>query len=218
MGLHPIAYWPMWEAVGLTAHDIAPNAYDGTYQGVTLAEPGVGDGSTCPFFDGANDYCNITVAGFLAAFNGSEGTVAGFLRVANAGVWTDATERRFVRVEGPGGYILLRRTNANNILNYIYNAGGVTETVNLNTAGNTAWMHIALTWSASADEVRAYYDGVQTGATQGTLGVFGAAPTLAMLGAESAVPARVWHGWMAHWAFWNTALTPTQIATLALVP
>lgn len=218
LGFGPIALWLMNEQTGLVSYDISGNGFDGAYTGVTLAQPGIGDGNLCPFFDGVNDYLSITIAGLLAAFNGSEGTIVGWDKVANAAVWVDGTERRFVDIEGPGGYILMRRLAANNTMEFRYNAGGVNKFVQIST-NTTAWMHCAITWSASAGatgEVRAYIQGTQSGATQVNLGVFGAAPTSAILGAANIVPQLPWHGWMAHWALFNYALTPTQIAYLYL--
>ncbi len=40
----PIAYWPLWEASGSVAFDLAGNALHGAYTGVTLGQVGVGDG------------------------------------------------------------------------------------------------------------------------------------------------------------------------------
>ena len=213
----PIAYWPLNETAGLTAvnYGTLGTAANGTYTGVTLANAVGPDGvNGAPFFDGANDYVNIGNATFLGAFDGSEGSAAGWIRVANAGVWTDGTERRYLRIEGAGGFVLLRRTNANTQLSYLYSAGGVTENINYNTTSPTIWIHVGITWSASADLVVAYLNGVPVGSS-GTLGVFGAAPNLAIIGAESAVPARVWNGWMAHWAIFGQALSAPAMADLA---
>ena len=59
----------MSEASGTDMID-AVAAHNGTYTGVTLGQPGIGDGLTCPLFDGANDYAIANHADFegLTAF------------------------------------------------------------------------------------------------------------------------------------------------------
>ena len=52
--------------------DISGNGFDGAYTGVTLGQDGIGDGNTCPLFDGANDFLDFYSAGFSSAFNGDQ--------------------------------------------------------------------------------------------------------------------------------------------------
>jgi hypothetical protein len=49
-----IGYWPMWELAGNIAYDRGPEGNNGAYSGVTLGQPGIGDGRSCPYFDGTN--------------------------------------------------------------------------------------------------------------------------------------------------------------------
>ena len=85
-----LAYWPVWEASGAVADNIEGTAArDGAYTGVDLGQPGIGDGNTCPWWDGANDYCNIYSTSLRDAFNGAEGTIACWAKVNSAAVWTD---------------------------------------------------------------------------------------------------------------------------------
>ena len=91
----PIAYWMMDEKQGAVSYDMVTarntGARNGAYTGVTLGQPGIGDGNTSPLFDGANDFTNIYSASFNAAFNGAEGTLGIWMRVFNVAVWTDGT-------------------------------------------------------------------------------------------------------------------------------
>ena len=64
----------------------------------------------------------------------------------------------------------------------------------------------------------AYFNGTQSGATQTTLGVGGAAPTVALLGAFTAAPTVLWSGDLAHVALFGSALSAAQILSLATVP
>ena len=72
LGIEPgnlIAYWPMSEpSGGIAINAEGTAARNGAYTGVTLAQPGIGDGNTCPLFDGANDFNNVYSASLDAAF------------------------------------------------------------------------------------------------------------------------------------------------------
>ena len=94
LGYSPIAYWPLWEADGSTAEDISGNGFDGAYVDVTLGADGIGDGRTCPLFDGAAGYMNAFSTGLRDAFNGAEGSFAIWAKVFNVGVWTDGNNNR----------------------------------------------------------------------------------------------------------------------------
>jgi len=219
LGYSPIAYWPLWETSGPTAQCLVNAAQNGTYAGVTLADTAGPDGNLCPFFDGANDYVNIYTAPFDTAFNGAEGTVALWVKVFNVGVWTDGSQRRgiYLAVDA-NNYISIFRSTVNNELAWFYKAGGTFE-VNTVSTSDTAWMHVAITWSKTADEVRYYRNGASAGSTDTGLGVWAGNfnPSWATIGAGSTGPIHPWYGWLAHCAVWDSALTPTQIADLAAV-
>ena len=51
LGYGPFAYFTLSDKVGLVARDLTVNANHGTYFGVTLGQPGIGDGRTSPYFD-----------------------------------------------------------------------------------------------------------------------------------------------------------------------
>lgn len=136
-----------------------------------------------------------------------------------AGVWTDATERRLVTLFADSSNLsYLRRTTTNNQLSWQYTAGGTSKTVTLTTAGPVGWQHIALTISKTADQMIAYINGAQTGATQTGLGTWVGAlsNTRTVLGASITTPLTVWSGYLAHAALWSTPLSAAQVAALAV--
>ena len=215
-----IAYWPLNETRGTTADNAEGTAArDGDYTGVTLADAEGPDGQPVPLFDGTNDYCDIYSDSFRDAFDGSEGTLALFAKVENAGVLSDGTNRRAMNllVDANNSIFCGRQSGANQI-NFVYEAGGVSE-VNVITPGDTDWMHLAITWSAQADEVKFYYKGAQSGTTATGLGTWAGdlISSATLLGAATTVPGFVWQGWLAHAAVWTTPLTATEIAALATV-
>lgn len=210
-----LAYWQLKETSGTAIVDSSPNARHGVYTGVDLAQnqpPFV-----CPLWDGVNDYGNVYSVSLRDAFNGQEGTFACWFKVASAGVWTDATERRIVHLQADGSNLLyIRRTTTNNVLQCTYLVGGVSDLVAL-TLSPTTWQHIAMTWSKAADQLIGYLNGVQQGAIQTGVGTW-AGPlttTTANLGARNTTPLNSWHGYLAHPAIWNTPLSAAQVLALA---
>lgn len=227
LGIDPsiTAYWPLWETSGSVAEDKVvdlrapdPGSLDGTYTGVTLANGTAPDGSPCPFFDGANGYVNALTAALQAAFNGSEGTMMAWCRVANAGVWTDGAHRNNVTcLVNAANRSLIKKNVANNEITGLYDAGGVGEFVVNSPFSSTNWYLLCTTWSASADNYEGYEGGISF-AARNTLGVWAGALGTAALGAQSVIgPTNPWHGWLAHCAIWDTPLTAPQIADLATV-
>lgn len=221
IALSPIAYWPLAEPSGTTIVDESGNARNGTYTAATLGTTGVGDGRTAATFDGTTAFGNIFSASLQGAFNSAEGTLAVWLQVSGAGVWTDATTRRIFYLQADSNNrVYVERTATNNQLSGKYTAGATTKTVNWTTSAPTGWTHIAITWSKAADQVILYGNGAQIGATQTGLGVWvgNLAATTTVLAAASTVPGNPWSGNLAHAAIWTTPLTSTQVTALATVP
>jgi len=224
-GASLIAYWPLWEASGAVADNYEGTAArDGAYTGVTLGQTGVGDGRTCPLFDGSNDYVNIYTASLAAAFNGAAGTVSIWAKVANVGVWTDGAARYMVELgNGSTARVAILKNTTNNALTTRYIAGGVTKSHNIGSLSSTSWIHWALTWDKNAGasgEFKLFQNGSQVGGTQTGLGVWDGSLTdqSTNIGIFDYSPINApWNGWLAHCAIGNTALTPAQIAQLATV-
>lgn len=212
-----IAYWPLWESSGTVAVDVSGNGRDGAYTAVTLGQSGIGDGRTCPLFNGTSSFVNVFSASLQGAFVGGEGTLSLWMRVANAGVWTDGVQRRGIRLAVDGNNTInIGRLTTNNQFRWTYAAGAVTKSVTKSSLTTTDWMHIALTWSKSADLMVAYFNGTQEG-TNNALGTWAGslASTLCTIGATSTAPLDVWSGTEAHVALWNNALGASTIASLA---
>lgn len=220
----PIAYWPQWELTGSVSEDLVLDAQDGAYTGATLNATAAPDGSPSPFFDGVNDFNNVFTATLQGQFNGSEGSVAAWARVANAGVWTDGALRFSVGLRATAANRLdIEKDAANNRLDFVYVAGGAIRTVVHTPITDVGWMHLVMTWSASAGatgEMRAFLNGIQTGVTQINLGVWvgNLLNTRTNIGCDNTVgPASVWHGYLAHVSVWDRPLSPDEIANLAVV-
>ena len=215
-----IAYWPMAEASGSVALDASGNGRVGAYTGVTLGASGIGDGRTAASFDGSTSFANIYSVSLAGAFNDQEGTLAAWIRVSGVGVWTDGAQRRIVRLAADANNsVVIFKTTTNNQVSWTYQAGGTSSTRSKASLSSVDWLHVAFTWSKSADEGKAYFNGVQEGLTLSSLGVWAGAlaSTTTLIGATSQTPGGVWSGTLAHTAIWTTPLSAAQILTLATV-
>ena len=214
-----IAYWPMWEAAGAVADNYEGTAVrDGAYTGVTLGQPGIGDGNTCPFFDGANDMLDVYTTSFRDAFSGAAGTVAIWVQ-ASVAEWGDGTDRRIFNFYVDGNNrVYMQRVEPNEVV-ITYEAGNVIETAIVTGFTTASFYHLAVTWDKAAEEVKLYKNGLQFGATMGTLGVWAGVLiiTNTVIGAYNNTPGSIWNGKLAHCPVWTKALSPAQILSLATV-
>jgi len=219
LGTGPIAYWPLWEPAGATAVNLVAATMNGIHTAVTLAQPGIGDGATSGSYDGATSYTNIYSATLSGAYNGSEGTIAVWAKVSAVGVWTDGTRRDVMIIYSNGSNYILLSKFANNTIRFMYRSGGTDYPVDLAGLTTVDWMYLAITWSqGTGDEVRAYYNGTQTGAAVTPLLAWGGgalAATVNCIGATTTGAANPFSGTLAHCAVWDRALTPAEIAALA---
>lgn len=213
----PITLWPQWETEGSVAHCLVNPAQNGQYVGVSLADNLGPFGWKAPYYDGANDYCNVFSAAFRDALNGSEGTALIWARVANAGVWTDATSRyqfHCVDTNDFNEWVSPYKHTVFNRLMSVYIAGGVNVAVAIDSMTTTGWFCHVITWSASGDKVEAFIDGISKGSV-GSLGTWAGTIDRATIGSANTVPASVWHGWLGPHAYWNRVLSPGTIMDLA---
>ena len=182
----------------------------------TMGSAGIGDGGTAFSFDGG-DYVDIFGAVPPAAFNGAKGSLLIWARITDAAVWADGTIRRiaFLSPDNGNNQINFRKTATANQIGMGRTGGGVVDQVlDTSLAATTDWFMLALTWDTTADELKAYINGVQIGSTQTGLGAFTGAlnPTYCCLGANDTGAANPWKGLLAHGTVWaNRVLTAAEI-------
>ena len=210
-----IGYWIGGEPSGSVGLDNSPEGNDSAYTSVTLGQAGIGDGRSCPLYDGSASFNNIFSAALDADFNGAEGSLAVWSRVRNVGVWTDGSVRAFVHIRTDASNLLYIVKSGNNTVQYAYIAGGVTESQDL-TISDTGWNVYSMSWSALADEVRYYHNGTVVGLTDTGLGTYNGGLNSAQcnIGARFTTPTWVFDGRIAHAALWTTPLTAAQHARL----
>lgn len=219
--LGPIAYWPLWEPSGSVAQELV-NGWDGAYTGVSLGHPGIGDGKTCPFFDGTTAFVDVYTTLLRDAFSGAEGTLMIWAKVYDVGVWTDSADRYTIhlRADADNFIQLARKHSTNNTLFSRYAAAATPETQADTAHGGTlTWMQFAITWSKAAEQVKHIVNGAQWGATDVTLGIWAGnlIDTATIIGALATTPTAPWHGWLAHAALWDTPLPLKHLAKLAVI-
>jgi hypothetical protein len=223
IGYSPIAYWPLWETSGGTASDESGNSRDGSYVGPpTLADALGPDGENdAPNFDGTNDCVDAYSVSLRGAFDGAEGTVSGWAKVP-AAAWVDGFIREtYMFAVDVDNYTEMTIAAANNTVRFLYEAGNTLKTIIVSPFSPLVWFHWALTWSATADEVKAYLRGVQVGSTQSSLGTWAGllGATTAVIGNDHNNPpvATPFSGHLSHVALWDQALSASEIADLASV-
>jgi hypothetical protein len=203
------AYWPMSEGSGATVNDEGPNGFDGTYSGPLLGQAGIGDGRTCPWFDGSNDECNVFSAGLASAWNWSAFTIGFWVKMNSAAAWTDGVNRRWVAMGGGTNFLWLRKAFQNNLINIWLRLNGSDKAVN-KAASYSDWFHFGITVQAGGTSYY-YLNGSATSLWAPT-----PAPSADALASWTlSASAETQHGWLAHVAVWNTALSAAQMAALA---
>ena len=213
--LGPIAYWPQAEPSGTTIVDESGNGRNGTYVGVTLGQPGIGDGRTAAGY--VSSVGNIYSASLAGAFNGQDVCATIWFQPANAGIWTDGIIRRLAswRVDA-SNMLLMSKDSAANTLTINYIAGGVSKAVTF-TLSATDWTHIAVRVRKSSDKLEGYLNGVKSSVLQSGIGTWAGslAPTLTCLGAGNSGGGNSWIGSLAHAGVFGSAMTTADGAVCA---
>jgi hypothetical protein len=208
-----IGYWPL----NGSANDISGNGFHGTPSAAVTWGTGVGDGGQAAVFAG-DGYIDLFSAALAAALNGEEGTLFSWFQVSEVGIWSDAAYRNVTEFyrDANNEINMFRRSTANQ-MGLQYKAGATSSALNavMNPSNPTGWIYGAVTWNKALDRAILYVTG-SVPTVRNTLGVWGGAITLALIGASTKVPAQAWKGSIAHVALWNAELSAAQIASFAV--
>jgi hypothetical protein len=207
-----IRYWPLDDPADSTAaRDISGNNGAGAPTSVTFGTAGR-NGRSCATFNGTASKINVYSTAFNTIFNNAEGTAMFWFRVTAAAVWTDATLRVGIIIDGGAtGRLYLCKSTTNNLIQAAY-TGGVTARTREITCSTLVWNHMTMTWSQAANQFKFYLNGVQGGATQ-TIGTWNGALTTTnnYVGAYSIDPLFPWSGLLSEVVLLNRPATPTEI-------
>ena len=209
-----VGYWPLGEPSGTVAAEIV-NGFNGSYVGVDLGQPGMGDGKPAPYFDGVNDAVEVYSAGLAGAFNGAEGSVGIWCKVGSVGAWSDGALRTAVglRADASANIASLRKSPSANAFRFENTRGG-TSTGRFWTGSTGSWFHVAMTWSAAADRLRCYVDGVAQGADLTGLGTWAgslSASRCAIGSYTAPAPLNPWVGWLSNCLVCNRELSAGEV-------
>lgn len=216
-----IGYWPLGETSGTTADDVSATNADGTYTGtITLAQPGIGDGSLSTNFGGGRVSLATNLAALNTAMDKTQGTLFTWVRVTNASVWTDAVSRFMIELGADANNrVFMNKSATNNTFTLVHVAGGTTKQITI-LLPLLDWFSVALTWDKAADQVKGYVNGIQNGSTATGLGVWTgnlASGFSAIAEFNSAGTSNSWSGYLAHVALWKVALTAAEVARIGIL-
>jgi hypothetical protein len=207
-----LGYWPGNELSGSVAYDLSPAGHNGTYHGVTLNQPGF-DGQTSVFYPGTACYTDIYSA---SRFNGRELSIQVCFKVDLA-TWSDGVSRRWFTTQPATSNRILFQKNTTTGLSISYIAGGVNRTISkTDIVTETGWVCLLLTVSKTADQMKLYINGTLYD-TKTNLGTWVGVPdpTNTVIGAGSASPSQITHGWISNVAIWDYPLSADDALTLA---
>ena len=211
-----LAYWPFSEGSGVVAGDLSGNSRDGQYDnGCLLGQPGIGDGRTCPWFDGVNDRVTLYSASLGSAWSFAEFSMALWMRMNSAAVWTDSTNRSGISFTAPSSeYFYISRAPQNNGLTWYLRLGGVDAATNTYIGGDVGgdWFHLGFTSKSGGNAYR-YVNGAESTHKTGVASPLGGTLSSAYASGQ----ANTWYGWIAHVAVWDVQLSAAQMAALASV-
>ncbi|MBE0410667.1 MAG: hypothetical protein IBX69_13135 [Anaerolineales bacterium] len=222
IGSAPLVYFPLNETAGTTANNLGTldTAANGIYTGVDLADTPAPGGGRAPFFDGTNDYVNIYSTALRDAFDGDEGSKMIWMKVANAGVWTDAKVRAGIRLyaDGSNRMHIAKRSQVYETAFY-YQTGGAVNLL-VHSTSDVNWICYVMTWKVGAGGgVYGYYNGIEFDNLGPIANSFAGSlhASNCCIGSYDVTLSNPWHGWLAHGAVWDRVLTPTEVARLAEV-
>jgi len=216
-GANLVSYLKLDETSGATAADSSGHSTAGAYLNVDLANALMPTkiGGSAPLFGGTDgDAVNWYSAALVSNFDPLEGTLIAWVKAHDAGVWTDAAERGILVIrDDASNRVNIYKAPDANTLSFVAAAGGTVKTVaDTSLGGSTAWFMVGLTWSKTADQVKAYINGSQVGDTQTGLGIF-VGPIIdgrCNVGA-SVTTSAAWNGWIGHAILLIRVATPTEM-------
>jgi lysophospholipase L1-like esterase len=214
-----IAYWPLGEKVGaVNANDVSGYARNGVFAGTPiLASTGIGDGETSADFNAAGEI-NAYSAGLASAFNPNAGMFAWWSAANDAAIYADANQYNYCYFGPSATYYYQGRKNGASIISFLSRRSATVKTASVDVPTTTRWLHLAMVWDTSGDQLIAYVNGAKQRPVT-ALGTW--VGSLANLYTEigdiaPGVGNVPWPGRMAHCALTNAIPANATINSLAL--
>lgn len=213
----PLVYYPL-DDVDANCLDRSGNGYNGTHNGVTLEQPGIGAGSLSAYWDGSGDYTDVISAGLRSAWPTVDLSISVWLKL-DAGAWGDSVNRRpFIFTNAAfTNQVSVQKHPTANTLECLFTTDAGVHQIDYNTS-RTDWFNLILIASDSAGSgvFRIYADNALVGEITVGIGAgLGDPDQRCLLGAVDTVPSQVWLGHIAHFAAFNRLLSAGERAILA---
>ncbi len=113
-------------------------------------------------FDGSDNAIDMYSTGFSDDFNGNSGTLAAWIKVRNANVWTDGSYRQiFHFVPSNVDRFEIAKSSVSNDLRFYFRTNSSDIVAYDYSTAETDWFHVALTWDNPNGHVIAYINGEQ---------------------------------------------------------
>ena len=197
--------WPNYPV----AIDQSGNGHVGTYTGVNLLSARAPGGGGSPFFDGVNDY--VTINSVNPHIDLDRGSIMGWFKVENSGVWGDGITRTAIRFNNAiYEYVLLQKAAANNEIRFQRGADGVGQGISV-ACSEPGWVHAAGVWDASSDLLNLYLNASPGTPATGNHPIAGTVPTGSYIGIAALPASFLWQGWLAHMLILNRPATAGEI-------
>lgn len=168
-----------------------------------------------PYLNGAFQFVQVPTAPFDAVFNRSEGSILIWAYIDQSALDDSNYHLLFELAVDGLNFVWVGKGNAPNQFAWTWNGSAVQRQVILNGVMRSGWVPLVITWSATGNRVRGYYNGVQVGADQ-LFSAWGVgALTLTAIGTDGA---NHWRGSLGMASVWTKELTPAEVALASVVP
>jgi hypothetical protein len=185
------------------------NPMNGDHTSVTLGQPGNWQLGRMASYDGSTSTTDIYSAELNTAFDTDTGTL---LLIAKSDTWAAGIDVLVRLAADDNNEVIFTRSGSDLILEY--NAGGTSESVTVASGSPTKLFMAALTWDTTGGgEVKAFYNGLQSGTTQTIAGSWAGAlaSTLCRIGSINNAPDNVFAGDIAHVMLFDRVLSASEI-------
>ncbi|MBU0980310.1 MAG: hypothetical protein KJ709_05865 [Nanoarchaeota archaeon] len=201
-----VGYWSMDQHNSSGVHDNSSYGNAGRFSGglstSNITTGKYGKGLT---FDGVDDWVEIDTIN--DDVNVNAGTIEGWGRMAN---YASGVYETFVALYADNSNRIFIEKYTDDEMEFYHIAGGTADHINIDVSSYSGWHHWVMTWDTSADELKAYIDGVQVGTTQTGLGTFSGTPVDSAIGVQAEDEQPAWD------EFWNGAIDEVRIYSRAL--
>ena len=160
-------------------------------------------------YDGVDDYVNLSSA--VGVVDVSRGTFSAWVKLET----TSINAPVFKYYVNANNQITIIYLHSSNQIKFMYKAAGTNTQVQAATViEGGAYAHVAMTWDVSANQFKAYLNGLQFGSTQTTFGTWSGTATVLHLGHNALSGTDFWKGNIDEFAIFGAAKTATEIEAI----